>query len=470
MSPRRIVIIGSGVSGLACANKLMELSGGRDLDLKIVDEAPAPGGVLETFHQDGFVMEGGPDCFITEKPAGMALVKRLGLEGELIGTNPQLSQSFILHQDRLEPIPEGFYLLAPTRLWPLVTTRLLSPWGKLRAALEPLVPKRTDVEDESIGAFVRRRLGREVLDALAQPLLGGVYNCDPERLSLNACLPRFRDMERKYGSLLKAMAHKRVAGSAKASGARYSLFVSFKNGIRTLADALIARLPPGAILPGQPVTALAKKGDGTWDLTLGSQTLNADALVLALQPAKMLTLLSPLDSEWSPLLQGVPAHDSATWNLGFKKEQVKRPLDGFGFVVPEREGKLLLGCTYSSQKFAGRTPEGHVLLRAFLGREAAEKLNTEGEEAVLKKVYAEIARVLKIEGEPVLTKLTRYKSCMSFYQPGHVSRAERMRFKASESPGLFLAGNGLSGSGIPDCIASGEAAAEKSWISPSQGL
>jgi protoporphyrinogen/coproporphyrinogen III oxidase len=390
----------------------------------------------------------------------------LGLDKELIGTNPDLSQSFILHNGRLEPIPEGFYLLAPTRLAPLLTTRLLSIRGKLRAAMEPLVPARRGLGDESVGSFVRRRLGREVLDRLAQPLLGGVHNCDPDRLSLDACLPRFRDMERKDGSLLKGMARHRVAGSHKARGARYSLFVTFRTGIRTLADSLLSRLPEGCVSAGSSVTGLAPISGGTWEIRTGGSTLTADSVVLALQPSKMLPLLAPLDPEWKELLTGVPAHDSATWNLGFKKDQVKHPLDGFGFVVPENEGALTLGTTFSSRKFGGRAPEGCHLVRTFLGRRAAEALDADGEPAVLKKVYAEVGKVLGLTGDPVVSRLTRYRSSMSYYLPGHLSRADRMRRKAAETPGLFLAGNGLSGSGIPDCIATGEAAAEALWNSP----
>jgi len=464
--PRRVVVVGTGVSGLACAHRLVELSGGRGLDLKLLEESPTPGGVLETFRDNGFLMEGGPDCFITEKPAGMALVKRLGLEKDLIGTNPDLKQSFILHRGRLEPIPEGFYLLAPTRLTPLLTTRLLSPWGKLRAALEPLVPVRRDVADESVGAFVERRLGREVLDHLAQPLMGGVHNCDPYHLSLAACLPRFRDLELKYGSILMAMAQRRLAGSAKASGARYSLFVTFRGGIRTLADALLTRLPPNCVEPGVSWRGLRQDADGSWTLATGSGERKADAVVLALQPARTAAILGKFDNEWAELLGGIPAHDSATLNMGFKRGQVGHPLDGFGFVTPDTEGALMLGTTFSSLKFEGRAPDGHVLLRTFLGRKAASALDVEGEKGTIRKVYAEVVKVLKIKGEPVVSRLARYRSSMSYYTPGHLSRADRMLRKAAETPGLFLAGNGLTGSGIPDCIASGEKAAEALWGAP----
>src|SRR6185369_3631586 len=295
------------------------------------------GGVLQSFEQDGFLMEGGPDCFITEKPAGLNLCKRLGLEDQLVKTNPSLKQSFILKKNKLHPIPEGFYLLAPSRLMPLLTTPLLSPLGKLRAAMEPFIQVRRGPGDESVGAFVRRRLGRDVLENLAQPLIGGVFNADPDDLSLEACLPRFRQMELERGSLVRALAARKVNSQSQVSGARYSLFVRFKRGMQTLSDALLARIPKESLLAKTPAQSLARKADGSWELSSENRTWEADHVVLALQPAKMRLLLNPLDGAWDGLLRDIPAHDSATLNLGFRREDIGHPLDGFGFVVPSKE-------------------------------------------------------------------------------------------------------------------------------------
>ncbi len=250
MNSLRITIIGAGVSGLACAHRLLELSKEKNipLELSVLDAGGKAGGTLSSVEENGFLMEEGPDCFITEKPAALELCKKLGLEDQLIKTNSSIKQSFILKGTKLHPIPEGFYMLAPSRLMPLMTTALLSPFGKLRAAWEPFVKVRRDPQDESVGHFVRRRLGNEVFEALAQPLIGGVYNADPDDLSVNACTPRFKEMELKYGSLLKALAVQRVNAQAKkVSGARYSLFVSFKKGMRTLAEALVSQIPADSI-------------------------------------------------------------------------------------------------------------------------------------------------------------------------------------------------------------------------------
>ncbi|HVZ79578.1 MAG TPA: protoporphyrinogen oxidase [bacterium] len=463
MNSKRVTIIGAGVSGLACAHRLLEISKEKNisLELNVLDGASKAGGTLTTVEKNGFVMEEGPDCFITEKPAGLEICKRLGLEDQLIRTNPNLKQSYILKGDRLHPIPEGFYMLAPSRLMPLMTTPLLSPWGKLRAALEPLIPVRKDPQDESVGAFVRRRLGNEVLEALAQPLVGGVYNADPDDLSLNACTPRFREMELKYGSLLKAMAARRLNAQAQVSGARYSLFVSLKKGMTTLGQAMANAIPGESLWLGTPVHALQPSGHGTWEITSDRGTQEADAVVLAIQPAKMRALIGGLDKEWDKLLSAIPAHDSATLNLGFRRQDIAHPLDGFGFVVPAREKKLIVGCTFASQKFEGRAPENYVLLRAFLGADAVGKAQAEGEAALVEKVLEELKPILQLRDRPIAHHLATYQASMSYFRPGHLSLAARLEQKAAETQGLYLAGNGLKGVGIPDAIAAGRSAAEK---------
>ncbi len=463
MKTLRVTIIGAGVSGLACAYRLLELSKEKNipLELNILDAGEKAGGTLSSVEENGFLMEEGPDCFITEKPAALELCKKLGLEDQLIKTNQSLKQSFILKGTKLHPIPEGFYLLAPSRLMPLMTTSLLSPMGKIRAALEPLIKVRRDPQDESVGHFVRRRLGTEVFEALAQPLIGGVYNADPDELSVNACTPSFKEMEIKYGSLLKAMAARRLNAQAQVSGARYSLFVSFKKGMQTLAEALTSKIPAESMWLQSPVESLKPTDKGTWEIEANGRTQGVDAVVLAIQPSKMRPLIGQLDKEWDKLLSGIPAHDSATLNLGFRRQDVDHPLNGFGFVVPSREKKLIVGCTFASQKFEDRAAEGNVLLRVFLGLVAVQKLRAEGESYLIEKILEELNPILNLRDQPIARHLAIYNASMSYFRPGHLSQASRMEQKASEFKGLYLAGNGLRGVGIPDTIASGQSAAEK---------
>ncbi len=463
MNSLRVAIIGAGVSGLAAALRLLELSQGKDLhlDLNILDGAGKPGGTLGTARKNGFLMEEGPDCFITEKPAGMAMVKRMGMDDQLVGTNPDIKQSFILKGEKIHPIPEGFYLMAPSRLTPLMTTPLLSIRGKLRACLETFVPVRKEPGDESIGDFVTRRLGKEVFDYLAQPLMGGVYNADPFDLSLDTCAPRFKEMEIKYGSLLKAMAAKRLHSQPRVSGARYSLFVSFKEGMQSFAEKMASKIPPECLWMRHPAESLIPSGHGTWQITSQGHTREVDKVVLAIQPSKMRPLLKDLDPDWDGLLEKIPAHDSATLNLGFRRQDVGHPLNGFGFVVPSKEKRMIVGCSFASQKFPGRAPEGTVLLRAFLGDDAVAVAQKEGEEALLEDVLIELSPLLKLRNRPMVHHLAQYSSSMSYYRPGHADLVERLTHKADETKGLYIAGNGLKGIGIPDAIAAGETAADK---------
>ncbi|MGH7739566.1 MAG: protoporphyrinogen oxidase, partial [bacterium] len=371
----------------------------------------------------------------------------------------RLKQSFILRKNRLHPIPEGFYLVAPSQWKPFLKTPLLSPWGKLRAAMEPWIPQRRDPQDESVGAFVRRRLGRELFEALAQPLVGGIYNADADDLSLAACLPRFKEMERTHGSLIRALVSR--PAPAQTSGARYSLFVGFQKGMSTFVETLVSHLPAESIALRSVVQSVKNKPGNPWELQVNDRPIESEAVVLALPPHQMRPLIGRLDSEWDKLLGGIPAHDSATLNLGFRREDVGHPLNGFGFVVPAREKKSILGCTFASQKFEGRAPEGHVLLRVFLGAATAESIQTLGQDAVIEKALEELRPILQLKGAPLLKHLTFYSKAMSHFRPGHLSQAARLEQKASEFKGLYLAGNGLTGVGIPDCVASGQAAAEK---------
>ena len=265
----------------------------------------------------------------------------------------------------------------------------------------------------------------------------------------------------KYGSLLKAMAARRLQSQNRVSGARYSLFATFPKGMQILVDAVASKIPSEAFWMSHPVQSLKPREGGTWEVTTHDRSFEADAVVLAIQPNKMAAFLGPLDKEWEKLLGGIPAHDSATLNLGFRREDVGHPLDGFGFVVPSIERKLCVGASFSSQKFPGRAPEGSVLIRVFLGKEAVSHYYSQGPDSLLENVLGELTYILKIKSPPLFEHLVVYSKSMSYFRPGHVSLAARLLEKAGETKGLYLGGNGLSGNGIPDCVAAGEAAADK---------
>ena len=489
---KRVVIIGGGITGLAAAHRLLERSqeSGKRIDLTVLEAGSRPGGIVQTRERDGFLLESGPDSFISDKPAALALVKRLGLESHLIETNRRCRRSFIVRQGRLLPVPEGFHLLAPSRFWPFVKSDIFSWSGKARMALDLLLPRRelngNDVE-ESLAEFVRRRLGTEALERMAQPMIGGIYTADPERLSLQATMPRFLEMEREHRSLIRALRKqdsRRVledAGS-ETSGARYSLFLSFDRGMQVLTDTLEERISSfGSQIPtgadsGDPAIRVNTAVDSItlqdgvsdraespkWKLiTSGNETLLADAICLALPAYVSSRLLSTVDPQLAAALVEISYASSATINLGFKRDDITHPLDGFGFVVPFIEKRSLIACTFSSVKFAGRAPQGHALLRAFVGGALQPELLELNEDELLTRVLGDLRDLLGIERAPLFSEVTKWERSMPQYHVGHVERVRQIEARLAALPGLVLAGNAYSGLGIPDCIRSGEVAADR---------
>lgn len=462
----RLVVIGGGITGLAAAHRAQELAAeqGRELRLTLLEAGPRVGGAIATERRDGCLLESGPESFITDKPWGIGLARRLGLEGELIGTNDRHRRSFVVRHGKLLPVPEGFQLLAPSKLGPLARTPIFSWPGKLRMALDLVLPRRTDPADESLGAFVLRRLGREALERLAEPMIGGIYGADPLDLSLQATLPRFADMEREHGSVIRAMwararsnGHAGRAARSGVSGARYGLFVSFREGMQTLVDALVERLPEGCIRTSTPVERLERGGEG-WVVHAGGEALPADGVIAALPTHRAAPLVDAAAPELARLLGSVPYRDAATMSLCFRREDVPHPLDGFGFVVPAVERMHILGCTFSHVKWPDRAPEGVALLRTFLG-ERAIRDRTEAE--LLALAREDFRKLLGITAEPVFVKTWVGRKVMPQYRVGHLDRVAEMERRAAGLPGFALAGNGYRGVGIPDSIHSGEQAAER---------
>ena len=461
-TPPRIVIVGAGIAGLACAARLLDLSRerGRALDLTILDSAPRAGGVISTEHRDGFLVEKGPDCFITEKPWALDLCRRLGLEDQVIGTNPECRRSFVLLRGRILPIPEGYQLMAPGRLWPFATTPILSLAGKLRAACDLILPRGAPRDDESLASFVRRRFGSEVLERLAQPLVAGIYNADPERLSLRATMPRFLEMERRHRSLILALAlarRRRASPDSGVSGARYSLFVTLRGGLQVLIDRLVARLPAEALRLGTRAVSLRRDG-GRWTVALdGGGRLEADAVVLAMPAIGSAPLLRDVEPALADSLGSIRYGTSATVNLGYRLDDIPFPVRGFGFVVPRSERLSLIACSFSSVKFERRAGEGTILLRCFTGGEMAEQTTRDDLE---RAVRDDLKRSVGLTASPILSTTSVWPKAMAQYEVGHTDCVKRIEALLARHPGLALAGNGLRGVGIPDCVHSGERAAE----------
>jgi oxygen-dependent protoporphyrinogen oxidase len=454
---RRVAVIGGGITGLAAAHRLLELDSAAQVTL--FEASGRLGGVLRTERRQGFLLEHSADNFITTTPWGLALARQIGFEDQLIPTNQADRRALVVHDGRLEHVPEGFALMAPRQIGSLLATPVLSLRGKLRLLGEYFVPRRKATDDESLADFARRRLGVEAYERLIQPLVGGIYTADAEKLSIRATLSRFVEMEQRHGSLIRALRKQSRAGGhdASAAGARYSLFVAPRDGMSSLIDALAGRLPPDCVRLSAPVEKLALRADGRWQID--GETF--DAVIVAVPAHRAARLLAEQHVELAAGLTSIRYAGCAIALVGYRRADVGHPLDGFGFVVPEIEGRRILACSFSSNKFPGRAPEGEVLLRVFVGGARHPEQMELNDDQLRRIVREELSQLLSIRGEPTYFEVARWTNAMPQYYIGHTKRVEMIESIVAETPGLALAGNAYRGVGIPDCIHSGQQAAEK---------
>jgi oxygen-dependent protoporphyrinogen oxidase len=452
----KTVIVGGGISGLATAYTLQE-RGPRDYTL--IEGSPRWGGKITSVHENGFTIEGGPDSFITQKAAGLDLCKRLGLEDQLVGSNSgKNAATFIWSGGRLHRMPEGMMLMAPTMVLPFLRSRLISWPGKMRAGLEVFIPRARGDEDESLAGFVRRRLGNELLNKIAGPLMGGIYAADPERMSLKSTFPMFLEMEKKHGSLLLGMMKRtrpRVAHGAK----RPPMFMTLRGGLQQLSDALAARLPETNLRVGCRAISVSRYAERyKIDLSDGSSLL-ADDVVFATPSFVTADLVEQLDPTLAERLRAILYVSTATVSLGFRRSEIAHPLQGAGFIVPPGEGRRITACSWSSATFNHRAPEDCVLLRVFIGGALAEELAEQDEAALVQLAREELQVILGITATPVLARAYRWTKANPQYDLGHEERVAEIERSLPNLPGLHLAGAAYHGPGIPDCIQSGTKAA-----------
>jgi protoporphyrinogen/coproporphyrinogen III oxidase len=455
------------VTGLAAAYRLCKLSRQSNIPLRVLllEAGDRLGGTIQTIEQDGFLIEAGPDSFITEKPWALNLSRELGLGSELIETNHEMRRSFIAFRKKLIPVPEGLNILGSSRLSSLWSSSILSFWGKARVSLETLVSRREGEVDESIASFVKRRYGYEFYERLAQPMVGAIYGANPEKLSIQATLPRFRDLERAYGSVTRGLAERRKRARLEESGVsgpRYGLFMSFKRGMQTLIDGLEKQIPEDVIQFQSPIKQIEKMSDETpsWRVFLNDgEIIDSEGLCLALPAHASARLLRNVDSNLSDSLQRIPYGSSATLNLGFRRDEVPHALDGFGFVVPESEAEDIIGGSFSSVKYPNRAPQGKVLLRLFF---KSTPVDEEGRLQAFKlEARAQVftRKWLGITASPLLSIASGYSRSMPQYLVGHLDQVREIEERLKTHPGLALAGNSFHGVGIPDCVKSAEEAA-----------
>jgi len=464
-SVTKTAILGGGIAGLATAFALRR-SGASHWTL--IESSPRWGGKITSAREHGFTIEGGPDSFITTKSSALELCRHLGLEDQLTGSNSGKSATtYIWSGGRLHPMPEGMMLMAPTMIVPFLRTPLISWPGKLRMGMEIFIPRARGDQDESLAGFVRRRLGNELLNKIAGPLMGGIHAADPERLSLKSTFPMFLEMEKKHGSLLRGMLKRAkrpvqpgAGPHAVNGGKRPSMFMSLRGGLQQLSDALIANLPETNLRAGCRALAVSRYADRyKIDLSDGSSLL-ADDVVFATPSFVTADLLQQLDPALADRLRAIRYVSTATVSLGFRRSQVAHPLQGAGFIVPQSEGRRITACSWSSVKFHHRAPDDCVLLRVFIGGALAEDLAEQDEDALVKMAREELQVILGISATPVIAKAYRWHKANPQYDVGHADRIAQIEQSLTLLPGLHLAGAAYHGPGIPDCIQSGRDAAQ----------
>ena len=471
VSRKRVVVIGGGITGLTTCYRLHRQASERalPLDITLLEAGDRVGGMLATTYEQGVLLEHGPDCFITNKPWGVQLCEALELQEEMIGTTTEHRRSFIVRDGKLCPVPQGLYLMIPGSFWSFAASPIMSWRGKLRMGLDLVLPRRplphqasAEEDDESLAQFVTRRLGREALERVAQPMVGGIYTADPAKLSLRATMPQFLDMEQRHGSLIRALRHQqRQAQQPGTSGPRYGLFASFRQGMQTLVDRLESCLPADMIRLHARVAEIERPTAAlSWLIRLEDQPpIRADAVCLALPAPKAAALLHTVDADLAAAMD-IPYASSAILNVVMHRRDITHPLNGMGFVVPAVENRALIACSFSSVKFAGRAPQGQVLLRAFVGGAMHQAQLEQSDAEIQWAVLQDLHQLIGTSGEPLYVSLRRWPQSMAQYHLGHLQRVARIEALANRLPGLVLAGNAYRGVGVPDCIHSGNEAAQ----------
>lgn len=469
---KSVAVIGGGISGLSAAYYARKLfrERGMEVQITLIERSQRLGGKIQTLHRDGFTIEQGPDSFLARKTAVLDLTRELGLEDQLTGTNPGAKTNYILHKGKLHKMPPGLMLGIPTQMWPMVKTGLLSPLGKARAAMDLLLPAKRGTADESLGGFIRRRLGKEVLEHMTEPLLAGIYAGDTEQLSLQATFPQFMEMELEHRSLiLGLLASKKRKPDAKPLSdplpgpARTSMFLTFKGGLSVLTDALSGSLQTERMITGSGVTALEKSVSegGGYELQLDhGERLQADGVILATPAFAAAGLLGQIPG--AAHLEQIHYVSVANAAFAFRREDVPGSLDGSGFLIPRSEGRQMTACTWTSSKWLHSAPDDKVLLRTYIGRLGNQSWTEMPAEELKRIIAGELRDLMGITAEPLFCELTQLPRSMPQYPVGHMTNLENLRKQlAEEMPGVELCGGGYDGVGIPDCIRQGKQAAER---------
>ena len=450
MKKPHVVIVGGGITGLSAAYRLQTHAA--PVAVTLLESTGRLGGRIHTEEHDGFTLELGPDIFLARKPRGIGLCKELGVPTEK--TSPAHRGSYLEQRGTLYRLPEGMSGLVPARWGPILKTPILSPKDKLRFAIEALIPPRRQTTDESIAAFFTRRIGKSAYLRLVEPLLGGIYGGDGAKLSLQATFPNLQALEKLHGSLLRGIRRENKK-KARSSG-----FLSPKEGMQTLVNCLATRLQIVRVERHAAVTALLREGSAYTLHVKGQVPLQASKVLLATPAPVTAKLLAPLDAGLADEIGGIPHGSVITLSMAFCAKNIPRPLDAYGYIVPRREQKSLVACTWTSSKLPGRAPKGMALLRLFLGRGHTDSVFHSSDEDLVTHARRELHDTLGITAPPLFYRVHRCRKALPQYLVGHHERLTRIERRLNALPGLYLAGASYRGIGIPDCIQDGEHAAE----------
>lgn len=461
---KRIAIIGGGIAGLSAAFYLEKAKqGGASLQWTLFEKTDRLGGVIRTERRDGFVLEAGPDSFLTIKPEAARLCQELGIGDQIISSDDAGRKTYILVQGRLVAIPQGLEFMVPTRVWPMATTSLFSFKTKLRMAAEVFSSARKSAGDESVGDFVRRHFGQEMVDRVAEPLLAGVYGGNAEHLSLRAVLPRFAEMEREYGSLVRAtLKAKALARPAKPQ----PLFTSLKNGMQQMVDALVGALPQSSIrLKQQNLAVRQVQVNGDWQIESAGINERFQAVLLATPAPAAAGVLRQFHPA---LIEGLAKIQyTSTVAVALAYDEAELP-PGHGFLAPRSEGRKIMACTFVHKKFPHRAPDGKKMLRCFFSSSRMPDLLTHSDEAFQQIAQQELKEILGLNDQPKFARTFRWDRAMAQYETGHLDRVAEMEKIIGAMPGFHIIGNSFYGIGVPDCIKSARQAVEKVTSAVSQ--
>ncbi|MCR8644171.1 protoporphyrinogen oxidase [Paenibacillus sp. N1-5-1-14] len=468
LQTKKIAVIGGGITGLSAAyyvHKQLEKQG-LEAEIQVYEASPHFGGKIHTKQREGILFEKGPDSFLSRKLPIIELTKELGLEGELTGTNPDAKKTYILHRGELHPMPDGLVLGIPSKISPFIGTSLISPAGKLRALMDLILPRRDDIADESLGDFLERRLGSEVLDRIAEPLLAGIYAGDTHELSLQATFPQFANMERKYRSLILGTMRAKKAPQPNLpsipSAAGKSMFMTYRKGLKTLVDGLLGALQDHADLYNNIVVDRIVKqvGQDSYELFLSDGTKEiVHYVIIALPAYQTAKLLADIAS--SAVLDKLEYVSVANVVLAYKRDELNYNFDGSGFVIPRSEKRFITACTFTSEKWLHTAPKDKVLIRCYVGRSGQQEWTQLTEEQMVQRVRQDLQEIMGIQAEPLFTEVTPLHRSMPQYGVGHLDRIETLRNDLKQvMPHVWATGACFHGVGLPDCIRQGREAAE----------